>query len=158
MNLKLRTCSLIFGLLLYSIFCSGQNTFIKPKVLAVIIGIADYKDPEIPNLSYADKDAKAFYDFLKSPNSGSVPDDQIAFLSGTRATRENILNEMTQLFKRALAEDLLIFYFSGHAVGDSSDDPTAYFLTYDTSLDKKASTGISMEDINSHSAVGLRRW
>jgi hypothetical protein len=42
---------------------------------AVVVGISDYQDPAIPNLGFADKDAEAFADFLRSPAGGSLNDD-----------------------------------------------------------------------------------
>jgi len=37
------------------------------KTWAVIIGISDYQNNDVPDLSYANRDATAFADFLKSP-------------------------------------------------------------------------------------------
>ncbi|MBK6996737.1 MAG: hypothetical protein IPH31_18090 [Lewinellaceae bacterium] len=34
---------------------------------AVVIGISDYQDPQIPDLRFADADANAFANFLRSP-------------------------------------------------------------------------------------------
>jgi hypothetical protein len=37
---------------------------------AVVIGISDYQDAEIPDLRFADKDAEAFANYLHSPAGG----------------------------------------------------------------------------------------
>ncbi|MBK9016870.1 MAG: hypothetical protein IPM82_23965 [Saprospiraceae bacterium] len=39
---------------------------------AVVVGISDYQDPEIPDLRFADKDAQAFAGWLQSPAGGSL--------------------------------------------------------------------------------------
>jgi 2C-methyl-D-erythritol 2,4-cyclodiphosphate synthase len=43
----------------------------RPQRHAVIIGINDYADPAIPDLKYAESDAKAVYDTLTDPAVGT---------------------------------------------------------------------------------------
>ena len=44
---------------------------------AVVVGISDYQDKDIPDLRYADKDAEAFANFLRSEAGGDVYKRQI---------------------------------------------------------------------------------
>ncbi len=41
-----------------------------PVTHAVVIGISDYQDPDIPDLRFADRDAEAFAHYLRSPAGG----------------------------------------------------------------------------------------
>ena len=84
------------------------------KIYAVIVGVGKYTS--MPSLKFTDDDAYWFYSFLKSPEGGALPDDQIAVLVDEAATRENILTTMRQYLLRADANDVVLFYFSGHGL------------------------------------------
>lgn len=45
----------------------SQEPTANKNTYAVVIGISDYQDDKIPDLRYADKDAEAFANFLRSP-------------------------------------------------------------------------------------------
>lgn len=87
------------------------------KVWAVVIGVASYD--HMPALRYTDDDAYRFYAFLKSLEGGALPDDQVRILIDEEATRDNILGNVTDIFNKAGANDLVIFYFSGHGLNGS---------------------------------------
>lgn len=84
------------------------------KIWAVIVGAATYV--EMPPLRYTDNDAFQIYAFLKSPEGGAIPDDQLALLIDEKATKHNIVNAIRGLFNRADNNDVILFYFSGHGV------------------------------------------
>ncbi len=86
----------------------------KVKIWAVIVGIASYD--HMPVLRFTDDDAYRIYAFLKSPEGGALPDEQIELLIDESATRQNIVEAMTQTFRQAGADDLILFYFSGHGL------------------------------------------
>jgi hypothetical protein len=87
------------------------------KVWAIVVGVAAYD--HMPVLRYTDDDAYRFYAFLKSPEGGALPDDQIEILIDEVATHEGITTAITDLFGRAGPNDLIIFYFSGHGLNGS---------------------------------------
>ena len=92
------------------------------KVRAVIVGVADYRDNAIRDLNYSDDDANEYYQFLikKHPESSS----SIVLLTEQRATKQNILIKLKEVFKNSKKDDLLIFFFSGHGAN-------GYFVPYD---------------------------
>ena len=92
------------------------------KVWAVVVGIAAYN--HMPALRYTDDDAYRIYAFLKSPEGGGLPDDQIQVLIDEDASRQNILDIMERTFVKAGPNDLIVLYFSGHGLQGS-------FLPYD---------------------------
>ncbi|MCB0640976.1 MAG: caspase family protein, partial [Phaeodactylibacter sp.] len=65
-------------------------------------------------LRLCDDDARAIYNFLKSDNGGALPDRQIKLLLNSEATTSNIKSQARRIFQQADANDLIIFYFSGH--------------------------------------------
>ena len=84
------------------------------RVWAVVVGVGAYH--HMPALRYTDDDAYRFYAFLKSPEGGSLPDDQIRILIDEEATLKHLKETMTDLFGRAGPDDLILLYFSGHGV------------------------------------------
>ncbi len=84
------------------------------RIWATVVGVASYN--HMPSLKYTDDDAYQIYAFLKSPEGGALPDDQIIVLVDDNATRENILTAMRNTFLRADENDVVLFYFSGHGV------------------------------------------
>lgn len=87
------------------------------KVWAVVVGVAAYD--HMPALRYTDDDAYRFYAFLKSLEGGALPDEQVRILIDEDATRLNVLGTLQEIFDLAGANDLVIFYFSGHGLNGS---------------------------------------
>ncbi|MEM7105951.1 MAG: caspase family protein [Bacteroidota bacterium] len=92
------------------------------KVWAVVVGVSSYK--HMPRLNYTDDDAYQIFAFLKSPEGGALPDEQIRVLIDESATKENIEKTMEETFSRAGENDVVILYFSGHGL-------PGYFLPID---------------------------
>lgn len=84
------------------------------KIWAVIIGAAQY--PHMPALRYTDDDAYQVYAFLKSPEGGALPDEQLRLLIDEDATLNNITTALRSIFLRADENDVVLFYFSGHGI------------------------------------------
>lgn len=89
----------------------------KPRVWAVVVGVAAYH--HMPALRYTDDDAYRIYAFLKSPEGGALPDEQIRILVDEDANKRNIVTSMMDVFYKAGPRDLVILYFSGHGLQGS---------------------------------------
>jgi hypothetical protein len=89
----------------------------ETKVWAVVVGVSSYN--HMPALRYTDDDAYRFYAFLKSMEGGALPDNQVRVLIDEEATRDNILQNIDEVFEQASERDLVIFYFSGHGLNGS---------------------------------------
>ncbi len=87
------------------------------KVWAVVVGVSSYN--HMPTLRYTDDDAYRMYAFLKSPEGGALPDNQIRILIDEDATKEHITKTMKDIFGQADANDLVFLYFSGHGLKGS---------------------------------------
>ncbi|MBK7881412.1 MAG: caspase family protein [Saprospiraceae bacterium] len=81
---------------------------------AVVVGISDYQDKDIPDLRFADKDAEAFANFLRSPSGGSLNGDHLQVLTNTQATAGRLAEALDALIEKAKKDDQVIIYFSGH--------------------------------------------
>ena len=84
------------------------------KTWAVIIGISDYQNNDVPDLSYANRDATAFADFLKSPGGGALDELHIRLLINEQATMAQFAAAMDWLLDKVKEGDKAIIYFSGH--------------------------------------------
>lgn len=96
-----------------SVTASGE-TEATGKTYAVVVGISDYQDDAIPDLKYADRDANAFAQFLKSKAGGSLDDDHIKVLLNKDATLGKFAVALDWLLEVCKAGDKAIIYFSGH--------------------------------------------
>ncbi len=84
------------------------------KIWAVIVGVSRYE--HMPSLKYSDDDAYKIYAFLKSPEGGALPDEQIRLLIDEDATRNNILKALNEVSLKADENDVVMMYFSGHGL------------------------------------------
>lgn len=78
---------LFFLLALFS-QTSGVDTG-PGQTYAVVVGISDYQGEDIPDLRYADKDAEAFAEFLRSSGGDSLDEDHLKVLLNKEAIVKN---------------------------------------------------------------------
>lgn len=86
----------------------------KSEIWAVVVGIAQYRHMQA--LRYTDDDAYAMNTFLRSPEGGAVKKSNIKVLIDEAATQKNILEALTLFAEKADANDVFMFYFSGHGL------------------------------------------
>ncbi len=89
----------------------------EAKIYALLVGVSRYENFEV--LKYTDDDAYRVYAFLKSPEGGAIPDEQISILIDESATKENIIKSMRDLVARAGSNDAVFCFFSGHGINGS---------------------------------------
>jgi uncharacterized caspase-like protein len=115
------------------------------NIYAVIVGVSEYQDKNM-NLQYADADARLFYNFLRSPNGGLVPEQNISLLLNKDASRANVIKAMNTKFRNAFEDDLVIVYIASHGIPSSQGDEL-YFLGSDSDKENLEGTGIAQADI-----------
>ncbi len=86
----------------------------KTQIYALIVGVATYN--HMPSLKYTDDDAYQLYAFLRSPEGGAIPDDNIKILIDDAATNKTIRQELASLAARADKNDVVMLYMSGHGL------------------------------------------
>lgn len=128
----------------------APSSNVRPQGWAVVIGISKYKYAagKFPELRYANRDAKAFNNFLISPEGGGFPPERVLFLEDANATLQNIKYAFFDFLKQALEEDFVIIYFAGHGTPEESNSENLYLMTYDSRPNQLASTAFPMWDIN----------
>ncbi len=118
------------------------------KSWAVIIGLSSYKysgNNGLPNLIFADDDAKAFANTLKKLNWS---ESHINLLINEKATRKNILIALESWLTKAGPEDQIVLFWAGHGYPDPEDPEKVYFACYDTDILIPA-TGFRMDRVRS---------
>ena len=83
------------------------------KIYAVLVGVSEYAQPD-NNLTYCHRDAMEMYALLKDYTTP----DRIKLLTNRQAKHDNIVYHTRQLFQQAQADDIVIFFFSGHGNRD----------------------------------------
>ncbi|MBK8605393.1 MAG: caspase family protein [Chitinophagaceae bacterium] len=106
-----------------------DTTIQGPQTFAIVVGVSEYK--YVKPLTYADKDAILFSDYLKSPGGGSVNGDNIFMLLNEEASNSNFWTKGFQWLKAKKLQkgDKLFIYLAGH--GDAIDQDQFFFLGYD---------------------------
>jgi hypothetical protein len=132
----------------YLLLLLGNHIYAQapdPQTYAIVIGVSKYVNNNISPLKFPDDDARAFARLLTTAACGKVPQKNITLLVDSQATRLNILAGIKQVLKNVSAEDMLIFYFSGHGAPDE-DTRQGYFYSYDADPANLDITAISMEE------------
>ncbi len=102
------------------------------KTYAVVVGISDYQDPGIPDLRFADKDAEAFANYLRSSAGGRLDVDHIKVLLNEKATVAQFAIALDWLMEVVKENDQVIIYFSGHGdVEKKTITQPGYLLCWD---------------------------
>lgn len=78
------------------------------ETYVVCVGIGNYADSKVQNLTKTEADAKAMAEFYKKGTKNVIT------ITGKYATKAQILKSLKSQFSRAKTEDKIIFYFSGH--------------------------------------------
>lgn len=125
-----------------------RNTTGQPQRWAVIVGVSEYGNPAIKNLAYADRDARAFAEFLKSPSGGGFEEDRVKMLLNKDATLQNVKTALFNFLRQTVDKDLVIIYFAGHGAPEPANPNNNYLLCYDTDPNSLETTAFPMWDVN----------
>ena len=108
---------------------------------ALIVGIGDFTDAQIPKLNYTIADADAFTAALEDPNIGAFPADNVHELTDKNATTKNIKEELNRIARLAQPNDLVVIYVATHGTPRTVDSAGGanYLVTYDTEAYKAGS-------------------
>lgn len=156
-------CLLLFSLFMNAIYAQLPGTSAKggeplstatsfPGITkAMVIGISDYQDDGIPDLKYADKDAREFVKYLKSNGGGRLKDEQIRLLTNEQATTAQIYSELDWLMEACGPDDQAVIYFSGHGdVETKTKRQQGFLLAYDTPPTNYMIGALRLNDLNNY--------
>ena len=130
---------------------------VSPQVgrWAVVIGISDYKydtrrnpGKGIPDLRFADEDARAFAEFLTSPAGGAFRPDHVLLLMDRKATIKEVRKAIGDFLARSIEDDLVIIFYAGHGIPDPKNPENLYLACYDTEPGNYYGTALPMWEID----------
>lgn len=119
----------------------------KPDLYVLTVAINRYRDKSLW-LNYAVPDAEAVAIGFQKQESGLYRNVHVAKLTDANVTKEGLSAKFSHLSERVRADDVFVFYISGH--GTTYDDGDYYYLPYDfryTSKDSIPGGGISKKDL-----------
>jgi uncharacterized caspase-like protein len=115
---------------------------------AVVVGVSEYEDSQIPSLRYAARDAQVFHDWLVAPTGGRYAPSKVKLLLNRNATNEKIKDALFNWLKQAIEEDVVVIYFAGHGSPESPESvQNLFLLPYNARYDNIAVTGFPMWDV-----------
>jgi len=122
----------------------------RGKIWAVVIGISQYQS--VQPLKFADKDAVAFVDYLRSQIG--VPKENIVLLTNGEATLVNLKRTLgTDLKRKANPKDTVIIYYAGHGAPEpdpsnvDGDGVEKYMVPHDADPHDLYTTALPMREI-----------
>jgi uncharacterized caspase-like protein len=97
---------------------------------ALLIGVSEFEEEDLPALPSALKDIQAMQAILQNPELGSFSNVEIL----KNSTRQEMEEAIETLFANRKKDDLLLFYFSGHGITDEKGK--LYLVTRQTKKDR----------------------
>jgi EAL domain-containing protein (putative c-di-GMP-specific phosphodiesterase class I) len=107
------------------------------RQFAVVVGVnTPGRNARLPDLAFAEDDAKALHAALTDPRTGGFDPADTVLLTGPRATTAAVKQALREAVGRAHPSDLLLFAFAGHGhvpAMPPRDDP--FLVTWDLDYD-----------------------
>ena len=115
---------------------------------ALVVGITDFQNENVPNLQYSAKDATDFYNYLVK--EAHFKPDHVRLLLNKKATQRRVMSELGSKFLARVVkpDDLVVLYFSTHG-SPAELDPRGrnYIVAHDSDPSDLFATGIEMQKL-----------
>jgi WD40 repeat protein len=124
-------------------FAVSQNTMASgpvnpPRLFALVVGVSDYADANIGDLTFAANDAKEIAKRLRAQMSRFYGEDMVKVVELTeeKATKAAILAALKDIRTQATKDDVTMVFLAGHGVPDPEQPELAggqnyYFVSHD---------------------------
>jgi metacaspase-1 len=117
-----------------------------PGRYAVVVGINDYADTAIPDLKYAESDARSVYDTLTDAKIGRFPQKNVTLLLGKDVTPGKIKAALYKL-RGVGKDDLVVIFYSGHGAKEGDE---AFWVTQDADHKALPATSLTNSEIRKY--------
>jgi WD40 repeat protein len=124
----------------------SPDELLKPKLFALVVGVSDYKIPNITPLKFAAKDADDFERLLQRQEGGLYGPVKVRKLTNVQATTAAIKEGFAWLDENVTRHDVGIVFLAGHGQTDARN--RFWFLTSDADKERLAATALSREDVS----------
>lgn len=119
----------------------------KPTLRVLAVGVDDYPEPRLVQLSYAVNDATSFASAIERVGSKIYDTVKVDMVLNEDATAEVLQRTFERIGAEAKPEDVFVLYLSGHG---ETKDGRYYFLPHDFEYDGPGSLATS--------AIGQQQW
>jgi hypothetical protein len=106
----------------------SATALLRPNLYLVAIGVSEHQDPSY-NLEFAHEDAKSIGLAFQNQEGKLYQTVQKRILTNQKATRAEIIDALSWIYRQATQRDLSIIFIAGHGIKDSRGN--FYFLPYD---------------------------
>lgn len=124
----------------------GKSPDKKPALWGLAVGVSEYESRAF-DLKYAHKDASSFAHFMKGQEGGLFSEVFFKTLQNQEATRDTILNGISEHLGKASPEDVVFIFISGHGIRHP-ESGSYYFLPHDADYNSVLSKGLRMSDLD----------
>jgi tetratricopeptide (TPR) repeat protein len=113
------------------------------RTYALLIGISKYQSGLVNPLRFAHQDALTFYEYLRSPRGGRLPESDVVLLTDQHATTAAVQNAFATFLKaRAGKNDTVLLFIAAHGVAEPGRG--SYIVTHDADPQDLATTALPM--------------
>ena len=125
------------------------NNIFGGRQYAVIVGVSQYAHHEgdLNDLSFADKDAEAMRDWLRTGGGGGFKAEDIVCLTNGNATLGAVRNAISRFLTKAGPKDLIYLFLAGHGAPDRLASQNLYFLLHDSKVNDLPNTAFPMTEL-----------
>ena len=92
------------------------------KLYLLAVGVNEFLANGVSNLNGCENDAKAIYDYLEGSSKNTEFEFDGKMLLSKDATKANLVQHFEEHLGQAGAEDVAVFYFSGHGAEEKADE------------------------------------
>ncbi|MEW6347885.1 MAG: ankyrin repeat domain-containing protein [Thermodesulfobacteriota bacterium] len=135
---------------------SGPGELQSGDLYALVVGVSKYRDPKIPALDLADRDARAFGEFLRTQKR-IFKTTRVTLLTNEKATKSEVEKYLYYTLPKAGKNDTIILFFSGHGGADPVRPNEFLFLTHDAEPEYLATTAVRMTGLDFLKGVEAER-
>ncbi len=127
---------------------NGEALDGKGKLWAVVVGVSSYRNlNKEQQLQFAHRDAQDFAAFLRSPNGGGFPANQVTLLLNQDASVSAIRSALGTALPRSVEpDDVVVIFFAGHGVVEGERD--GYLLAHDSDPQNLYATALPIAELD----------
>ncbi len=116
---------------------------------ALLVGIGQYRHPDVPRLGYAPRDARDLAQLLTDPEVGAFPSERVVLRLDQQARREEIIHDLADwLPAQAKGAEIVVIFFAGHGmIRRNGPEEEGFLLPHDANPEDLAATGVPMHDV-----------
>ncbi|MEW6114093.1 MAG: caspase family protein, partial [Thermodesulfobacteriota bacterium] len=122
---------------------AGVSSLPTGDLYAVIVGLSKYKNPKIPSLKLAAKDATDFAKFIETQEQ-LFRKTRVFLRTNENAGKTELEKYLFYELRQAGKDDTIVLFFSGHGAVDPKRPGEFFFLTYDADPEYLEATALNM--------------